>query len=48
LSVREIRLLGDPILREAAEPVDSVDEDVRALIDDLMDTMYEADGIVRL
>lgn len=45
MSVREIRLLGDPALRQAAEPVDRVDEEVRALIDDLMDTMYEADGI---
>jgi peptide deformylase len=38
-------LLGDPVLREVAEPVDRVHDDVRALIDDLMDTMYEADGI---
>lgn len=49
MSVRRIRLLGDPVLREVArevaEPIDGVHEDVRALIDDLMDTMYEADGI---
>ncbi len=45
MSVRRIRLLGDPVLREVAEPVDRVHDDVRALIDDLMDTMYEADGI---
>lgn len=45
MSVRRIRLLGDPVLREVAEPVESVHEEVRALIDDLMDTMYEADGV---
>lgn len=45
MSIRRIRLLGDPVLREAAQPVNGIDEDVRALIDDLMDTMYEADGI---
>ena len=45
MSVRDIRLLGDPVLRQAAEPVDGVDVEVRTLIDDLMDTMYEADGI---
>ena len=45
MSVRQIRFLGDPVLREVAEPLDRVDEDVKALIDDLMDTMYEADGI---
>jgi peptide deformylase len=45
LSVRRIRLLGDPALRQVCEPAGEVDEDVRALIDDLLDTMYAADGI---
>ncbi len=45
MSVREIRFLGDPVLRERASPVNEVDEEVRALIEDLTDTMYEADGI---
>ena len=45
MSVRGILLLGDPALRQMCEPVRSVDDDVRALVDDLTDTMYEADGI---
>lgn len=45
MSVREIRLLGDPALREEADPVEAVDEEVRALVRDLLDTMYAADGI---
>ena len=45
MSVREIRLLGDPALREKARPVAEVDEEVRRLIDDLIETMYDADGI---
>lgn len=45
MSVREIRLFGDPVLREECRPVDGVDEDVRRLVDDLMATMYDADGI---
>lgn len=45
MGVREIRLLGDPVLRRAARPVDTVDEDVRRLVEDLMDTMYAADGV---
>ena len=45
MSVRRILLLGDPILRQACDPVTKVDDDVRALVDDLTDTMYEADGI---
>lgn len=43
--IREIRLFGDPVLREPAEPVAAVDEDVRALVADLVETMYEADGV---
>ncbi|HSM35574.1 MAG TPA: peptide deformylase [Longimicrobiales bacterium] len=43
--IREIRLLGDPVLRTVADPVEDVDDDVRSLVGDLMDTMYEADGV---
>ncbi|MDT8436724.1 MAG: peptide deformylase [Gemmatimonadota bacterium] len=45
MAVRQIRLLGDPALRERCEPVERVDEEVRALVDDLFETMYAADGI---
>ncbi|MFQ5678505.1 MAG: peptide deformylase [Gemmatimonadota bacterium] len=45
MSVRQIRLLGDPVLRQKAVAVEEVDESVRRLIQDLLDTMYEADGI---
>ncbi len=45
MSVRRIRLLGHPALREVCEPAVEVGAEVRALIDDLLDTMYAADGI---
>lgn len=45
MGAREIRLLGDPVLRRAARPVETVDEDVRRLVDDLLDTMYAAEGV---
>lgn len=35
----------DPRLREKARPVETVDEDVRRLADDMLETMYEAPGI---
>lgn len=35
----------DPRLRTIAEPVEQVDDEVRALIDDMFETMYEAPGI---
>ena len=35
----------DPRLRTISEPVETVDDSVRALIDDMFDTMYDAPGI---
>lgn len=35
----------DPRLRNRAEPVAAVDDDVRQLIDDMLETMYDAPGI---
>jgi peptide deformylase len=35
----------DPRLRTRASPVESVDDGLRSLIDDLFETMYEAPGI---
>ena len=35
----------DPRLRRRAEPVGAVDDRVRRLIDDMLETMYEAPGI---
>ena len=45
MAVREIKILGDPVLREPAEEVAEVDEEVRALVEDMLETMYEAPGI---
>lgn len=45
MAVHEIRILGDPILRQRAEPVAAVDDEVRQLIDEMLETMYDADGV---
>ena len=45
MAVRDIRILGDSALRVRCSEVESVDDEVRQLVDDLMDTMYAADGI---
>jgi len=39
MTVRSIRLLGDPVLRTPAEPVTSFDKELRQLVADLMDTV---------
>lgn len=41
----EIRLMGDPVLRQEAETIEAVTDEVRALARDMFDTMYEADGV---
>lgn len=45
MSVREVRYLGDPVLREMCREVETIDDDVRALVDDLLETMYAEDGV---
>ena len=45
MSILDIRVLGDPILRKPTRPVTEITDDVRRLIDDLFQTMYEAGGI---
>jgi peptide deformylase len=42
--MRPIRLHGDAILRTACDPVTAYDDDLRALVADLMDTLLGADG----
>lgn len=45
MALRPIIILPDPVLREISTPVARVDDDARALIADMFDTMYEAPGI---
>jgi peptide deformylase len=40
-----IRTLGDPVLREPAKPVTEFDRRLRALHDDMLETMYAAPGV---
>jgi peptide deformylase len=45
LSVKPIRLFGDPVLRTPAEPVRDFDAELRRLVKDLTDTMLDAPGV---
>jgi peptide deformylase len=45
VSVRDIRLFGDPVLRTAAAEVTVFDRELRRLVRDLADTMWEAGGV---
>ena len=45
VSIKAIRLFGDPVLRTPAEPVTDFDAELRRLVKDLTDTMLEAPGL---
>lgn len=45
MALREIKILGDPVLRVPAEEVSEFDEEIEALARDMLDTMYRASGI---
>lgn len=45
MAVLDILEFPDPRLRTVAQPVDDVDDDLRRLIDDMFETMYQAPGI---
>ena len=45
MSILDIRVLGDPILRQATTPVEAVTDELRQLVKDMFATMYHARGI---
>ena len=45
MAIREIVILPDPVLRRKAKPVEAVDNDIRRLMDDMLETMYDAPGV---
>ena len=45
MGIRQIRELGDEILRKKCKPVTSMSLRTRILINDMLDTMYEANGV---
>ena len=45
MSKRNIVIEPDPILRKKSEPLEEVNNDLRKLMDEMLETMYEAPGI---
>ena len=45
MAIRNIRELGDDILRKKCRPVEVIDEKILTLLDDMAETMYEANGV---
>ncbi|MBS0335120.1 MAG: peptide deformylase [Proteobacteria bacterium] len=45
MALREILIVPDPRLKQVSQPVEVVDDALRALMDDMLETMYAAPGI---
>lgn len=45
MALRNIRIDDDPILREVSKPVRKITPRILELLDDMLDTMYDAQGV---
>lgn len=45
MALRNIRIDGDPILRKKSRKIEEVDDRIRILLDDMVETMQYADGV---
>jgi peptide deformylase len=39
MAIRDIRIIGDPVLRTPCDPIEAIDDSVRALVADLVETV---------
>ena len=45
MAIRDILVVPDPTLKKVSTRVEAVDDELRALMDDMLETMYAAPGI---
>jgi len=45
MAIRKIRTIGDDVLRKISKPVEKIDARLLTLLDDMVDTMYHANGV---
>ena len=45
MAIREILTVPHPVLKQVSTPVEAVDDELRQLMDDMLETMYAAPGI---
>ena len=45
MAIRNIRIMGDPILEKVCKEVKEVTPRIKELIDDMLETMYDANGV---
>ncbi|MBQ5430964.1 MAG: peptide deformylase [Lachnospiraceae bacterium] len=45
MALREVRIQGDPVLEKVCRPVDKLTDRLQTLIDDMLETMYDENGV---
>ena len=45
MTIHPIRIAGDPVLHTPTRPVETFDDELRTLVDDMFETMYAAEGV---
>lgn len=45
MAIYPIRTFGDPVLRSPTKPISEIDAAVRTLVQDMIETMYDAPGV---
>lgn len=45
MALRQIVQIGEPVLRKKSKKVETIDKKIIQLLDDMADTMYDADGV---
>ncbi len=45
MALRQVRIMGDPVLEKVCRPVKEMTSRTRELIEDMLDTMYDAEGV---
>ena len=45
MAIRNIRTIGDSVLNKKAREITVMDDKLKTLIEDMLDTMYEAEGV---
>lgn len=45
MAIRQLRYDGDPILRKTSREVTEINDRIRTLLDDMLETMYENEGV---
>ena len=45
MALRQVRIMGDPVLEKVCRPVKEMTPRIKELIGDMLDTMYDAEGV---